>query len=120
MFALHDAWVRPLPKMEGAGAVYVVIENRGKEADWLTGADSPAAANVEIHESYMDGDVMRMRPVPSLEIPANGSVELKPGGYHVMLIDLQEPLETGDVISVTLHFEQSSDITLDVSIQESE
>ena len=114
----HDAWGRPSPKMAGTGAVYVVIENKGGQADRLVGASSPAAANVEVHESYMDGEVMKMRPVPSVDVPAGGTLELKPGSYHIMLIDLVKPLELGSHIAVTLKFEKSGDVPLDVEIKE--
>ncbi|GAB4457307.1 MAG: copper chaperone PCu(A)C [Anaerolineae bacterium] len=114
----HDAWGRPSPKMAGAGAVYVVIENKGSQADRLIGATSAASAKVELHESYMDGDVMKMRPVPALDIPAGSTLELKPGSYHIMLIELVKPLERGSHISVTLKFEKSGELPLDVEIRE--
>jgi copper(I)-binding protein len=114
----HDAWGRPSPKMAGAGAVYVVIENKGGQADRLIGASSPAAAKVEVHESFMEGEVMKMRPVPAVDVPAGGTLELKPGSYHIMLIDPVKPLELGSHISVTLKFEKSGEIPLDVEIRE--
>ncbi len=114
----HDAWGRPSPKMAGTGAVYVVIENKGGQADRLIGASSPAAAKVEVHESYMEGEVMKMRPVPAVDVPAGGTLELKPGSYHIMLIDLVKPLESDSHISVTLKFEKSGEIPLDVEIRE--
>ena len=114
----REAWGRSSSKMAGAGAVYVTIENKGSEADWLVGAISPAAANVELHESFMDGDVMKMRPIAALEIPAGGTVELKPGGYHIMLVELAEPLAPGSHISTILEFEKSGEIPLDVEIRE--
>lgn len=114
----HDAWGRPSPKMAGTGAVYVVVENKGSQADRLVGMTSPAAATVELHESFMDGDVMKMRPVPTLEVPAGGTVELKPGGIHIMLIELTEPLTPNSHISAILKFEKSGEIPLDVEIRE--
>jgi hypothetical protein len=63
---------------------------------------SPVAGVVEIHEMKMEGTTMRMRAVPALELPAGKAVELKPGGYHVMLMDLKQPLKTGDTVSVSL------------------
>lgn len=114
----RDAWGRPSPKMAGAGAVYVVIENKGSQPDRLIGATSAAAAKVEVHESYMDGDVMKMRPVPAVDVPAGGTLELKPGSYHIMLIELVKPLERGSHISATLKFENSGDVPLDVDIRE--
>lgn len=114
----HDAWGRPSPKMAGTGVVYVVIENKGGQADRLVGAITTVADTVELHESFMEGDVMKMRPIPVLDVPAGGTVELKPGGYHLMLIDLAKPLESGSHIAVTLRFEKSGDVPLDVEIRE--
>ena len=114
------AWGRSSPKMAAAGAVYVLIENQGNEADRLVGVSSAAAKTVEIHESYMDDNgVMGMRPLEGgLEIPAGNKAELKPGGYHIMLIDLVQPLEVGSKITVTLQFEKSDDIVLEAEIRE--
>ena len=114
-----EAWGRPSPKMAGAAAIYVVIENQGNQADRLVGAASQAAKAVEVHESFMENNVMMMRPVEGgIEIPAAGKVELKPGGFHIMLIDLVEPLTAGSKIKVTLKFEKSGEIELDVEIRE--
>jgi copper(I)-binding protein len=112
------AWGRPSPKIAGATAVYVVIENKGGQADRLTGAASAAAKTVELHESYMENNVMKMRPVAGLDIPAGGKVELKPGGYHIMLIDPVKPLAVGDEISVTLKLAKAGEQTVAVKIRE--
>ena len=112
-----DAWGRSSPMMAKAGAVYVLVENQGSEADRLIGASSAAANAVEIHESFMDNGVS-MRPVEGgINIPAGGKVELKPGGYHIMLIDLAQPLDVGAKITVTLQFEKSGEITLEAEIR---
>jgi copper(I)-binding protein len=98
--------------------VYVLIDNQGNEADRLLGASSAAAEVVEIHESFMENNVMKMRMLEAgIEIPANGKVELKPGGYHIMLINLAKALEPGTRITVTLKFEKSGDVALDVEIR---
>ena len=114
----HDVWGRTSPKSATNGAVYLVIENKGSEADRLIGASSPVAETVELHEHIEEDGVMKMRPIEGLDIPARGQVELKPGGYHVMLIGLLETLEVGDGISVTLMFEKSGEITLEAEIRE--
>jgi copper(I)-binding protein len=114
-----DAWGRSSPKMAMAGAVYVVLKNKGSEADRLIAVSSAAAKTVEIHESYMENGVMGMRPLEGgLEIPAGETVELKPGGYHIMLIDLVEPLQVGAKITVTLQFEKSGELVLEAEIRE--
>jgi copper(I)-binding protein len=117
--AISQAWGRSSPMMAQTGAVYVVIENQGGVADRLIGVSSAAAKTVEVHESYMEDGMMKMRPVDGgLEIPAGGKVEMKPGGYHIMLIDLEKPLEAGSKITVTLKFEKSGEIPVDVEIRE--
>ena len=73
-----------------------------KETVQLTGVSSPVAGVAEVHEMKMDGDVMKMRAVPVLELPAGRSVELKPGGYHLMLMDLKQSLVVGNTVPVTL------------------
>jgi copper(I)-binding protein len=93
------------------GAVYFRgIRNSGPVSDWLLSASTPAAASVEIHRMQMlQGDVMQMRAVPSLEIPAGATVNLKhsvPDGYHLMLIGLKAPLKDGDRFPITLNFEK--------------
>jgi len=117
-----DAWARPSPAGDMAamgsvnGGAFMTIRNGSNEADILLGAESPAARVVEIHQTVMNGDVMSMVPVPSLEIPTGGEVTLKPGGYHVMLIDLQQALSVGDTIEITLIFQNAGrmEITLEV------
>ena len=119
-----DAWARPSPvvemeSMEGMnGGVYLTIRNDGDQADRLLGAESPVARVVEIHETTMEGDVMAMRPVEAIEIPAGGEVSLEPGGYHIMLIDLQQPLAAGDSVELTLIFEQAGRITVTAEVRE--
>lgn len=113
---VHDAWARPSPSpMMKAGAAYAVVENTGA-ADRLIAARSDAADRVELHTHIREGDVMRMRQVPEIPVPAKGSVALKPGGYHVMLMELKAPLKEGTRISVTLVFEKAGEITLDVPV----
>ena len=74
-------------------------------AQWRPSASSPAAGVVEIHEMSMDGNVMRMRAIPGLDLPAGKPVELKPGGYHLMLMDLKQPLKEGTSVAVILVIE---------------
>ncbi|HET9911210.1 MAG TPA: copper chaperone PCu(A)C [Anaerolineales bacterium] len=113
------AWGRPSPKMAMAGAVYVTIKNKGNEPDRLISASTTAAKTVELHESYMDENgVMGMRPLEGgLEIPAGEAVKLEPGGNHIMLIDLVEPLVPGTKINVALQFEKSGEVVLEVEIK---
>lgn len=101
--AVKDAWARAtVPGQKGTGAFMTLTARDGAR---VTGAASPVAGVVEIHEMKMEGDVMRMRPVSVLELPAGKAVELKPGGYHVMLLDLKQPLKVGDRIPLELRLE---------------
>ena len=95
-------WVRSsVPGQKGSGAFMKIT---AKESVRLTAVSSPMAGVAEVHEMKMDGDVMRMRAVPVLELPAGSTVELKPGGYHLMLMDLKQSLTVGSTVPVTLMF----------------
>ena len=97
-----DAWVRgTVPGQKGTGA-YMQLTSAADMT--LIGVASPAAKVAEIHEMAQDGNMMRMRAVDQLALPAGKAVALKPGGYHVMLMDLAHPLKEGDVVPVTLTF----------------
>jgi copper(I)-binding protein len=97
---VKDPWIRGTVDQQKATGMFVQITS--VKGGRLVSVASPAAGVVEIHQMAMDGDVMTMRPVNGLELPAGKTVELKPGGYHVMLMDLKRPLKAGDVVSVTL------------------
>ncbi len=103
------------------GAVYFRgIRNTGRADDKLLSASTPVAASVEIHRMQMQGDVMQMRAVPALEIPAGATVDLKhsqPSGYHLMLLDLKAPLKDGDRFPVTLRFEKAGSHEVQVWVQ---
>jgi periplasmic copper chaperone A len=97
---VKDPWVRStVPQQMATGMFGQITSAKGGK---LVSASSPVAGVVEVHEMAMDGNVMKMRAVPSLDLPAGKAVELKPGGYHVMLMDLKQPLKAGDTVAVTL------------------
>jgi copper(I)-binding protein len=97
---VKDAWVRaPAPGQKVAGA-YMELVSRTSMA--LTAVASPAAASVELHSTSMEGGVMRMRPVGKIDLPAGTAVKLAPGGLHIMLIDIRQPLKPGDKVPLTL------------------
>lgn len=103
------------------GAVYMTLKNEGAEDDALVGAKTDVAKTVELHETKMDeNDVMKMSPVPNIPIPAGGSVTLKPGGLHVMLIGMQKELAAGDKISLTLTFEKAGPMTIEAEVKDME
>lgn len=112
-----DAWARQSPAAGGNGAVYMKLVNDGGTDDVLTGAQSDVAEVAELHETKMDGGMMKMSPVPNIKIPAGGSVSLEPGGLHVMLINLKQPLEPGQKIKLTLTFEKAGSIPVEAEVR---
>jgi copper(I)-binding protein len=101
--SVKDAWVRgTVAQQKATGAFMQITSTQGGK---LVSAQSPLAGIAEVHEMAMDGNVMKMRAVPALELPAGKAVELKPGGYHVMLMDLKQPLKDGDSVPLTLVIE---------------
>ena len=97
---VKDAWVRATVAQQKATGAFMQLES--KQDAKLVSAQSPVAGVVEVHEMAMEGGVMKMRAVPSLALPAGKAVELKPGGYHVMLMDLKGQVKDGDTVPVTL------------------
>ena len=98
--AVKDPWIRGTVAQQKATGMFAQITS--KAGGKLVAASSPVAGVVEIHEMSMDGGVMKMRAMPGLELPAGKAVELKPGGYHVMLMDLKQQLKEGESVAVTL------------------
>jgi copper(I)-binding protein len=100
--SVEDAWVRGTVAAQKATGAFMRLT---AEADTrLVGAQCPVADVTEVHEMVMENDVMKMRPLPTLALPAGQPVDLKPGGYHIMLIGLKGPLEEGAVVPITLRF----------------
>ena len=97
---VKDAWVRATVAQQKATGAFMQLQS-AQDAK-LVAAQSPVAGVVEVHEMAMDGGVMKMRAVPSLPLPAGKAVELKPGGYHVMLMDLKGQVKDGDSVPMTL------------------
>ena len=133
--SVRDPWARPTIGMgtseghsHGSGdkpmssmisAAYMVIENRGNAPDRLLGASGDVAAAIEVHETKQKDGMMMMEEVKDgLEVPANGNVELKPAGYHIMLIDLKRELKPGDTFKLTLNFSSGKTVAVDVAVRE--
>lgn len=110
-----------VPSLAGVanGAAYLRgIQNKGRQTDRLLSASSPVAARVELHRMALDGGVMRMREVPAIELPANKTTPLRHSGeYHLMLMDLKQPLKDGDRFDLTLNFERAGAQTVKVWVQ---
>ena len=105
--SVEDAWARASVGPQASSAAYFTIRNEGG-ADALLAVTSPAAV-ASLHSTTMDNGVMRMRPLDRLDIPANATVQLKPGGTHVMLMAVRIPLSAGSTIPLDLKFEHSGD-----------
>lgn len=115
---LTGAWSRPTPPGAPAGAGYLSITNTGARPDRLLSGSSPVAERVEVHEMKLTGGVMRMRPVTGgISVPPGRSVQLAPGGYHVMLIGLKKPLVVGVIVPVTLRFERAGAVEVGFDVR---
>jgi copper(I)-binding protein len=112
---VSNAWARATPAKAENGAAYVTILS--PTPDRLLSASSPAAKKAELHTMEMAGMVMKMRPVAGLDIPAGQPVALKPGGEHIMLIGLQQPLREGQSFTLTLNFEKAGARTVSVAVE---
>lgn len=110
------------PSLAGTpnGAAYLRgIRNRGTAPDRLVAASTPVAERVELHEMSTEGDVMRMREVPAIDLPAGQEVQLRHGQrYHLMLISLRQPLKVGDRFDLTLKFEKAGETTVKAWVQQ--
>lgn len=115
---ISDVWGRPSPLAEGNAAVYMRIRNTGGEDDRLIGASSQAAEVLELHDMTMENDVMKMFQVEYMDLPAGSSLELKPGGKHIMFIHVREKLEAGQMVKFVLEFEKYGKITVEAEIRE--
>ena len=98
-----NAWVRGT--LAGQSATGAFMELTATESAALIGVSSPVAAVVEVHEMSMDNGIMRMRSIPRLDLPAGKRVVLKPGSYHIMLMELKQPLKKGETVPLTLKIE---------------
>lgn len=115
---VSNPWSRETAPRAKTGAGYVVIANTGKTADRLLGGTTTAAERLEVHSVTTENGVMRMRPQKDgVEIPAGGKLELKPGGYHIMFIDLKAPLKAGETLPVTLEFAKAGKVTVSFDVQ---
>lgn len=135
---IQNAWARPTslsvatPATETPGsmpamgmdmsgvtsAIYVEIDNRGGTPDRLRKVESDAAQAAELHQTQEENGMMLMKPVSAIDIPANGSARLEPGGFHIMLIGLKRDLKVGDQITLTLTFERSGPRTVSVTVRD--
>ena len=116
MLRVSNPFTRATPPGAKVAGAFMSIENQGKEADRLVSASSPVAGLVEIHEMTMEGGLMKMRAVKGIDLKPGATVELRPGGYHVMLEDLKQPLKDGEQIPLTLTFEKGGVLEVKVNV----
>jgi len=124
----ENAWARPaaastmshsgMSGSETTSAAYFTVVNEGNEDDVLIEASTQVASKAEMHETRVKGDIASMAPVSRVTVAASGRVEFKPGGLHLMLVGLSRDLNEGETFSVTLKFEKSGVITMQVPIRE--
>jgi copper(I)-binding protein len=115
---ITQAWSRATPGGAKIAGAYLTIENRGSTSDRLVGGSGNVAARVEVHEMAMKNGVMTMRALDKgLAIEPGKTVKLAPGGYHLMLFDLKNPLKQGDKVPLTLEFEKAGNVTLSLDVQ---
>lgn len=102
---VEGAWARA--SVQGQKATGAFMRLTAQDGARLVRVESPAAGLAEVHEMKMEGDIMKMRALPALDLPAGKTVELKPGGYHVMLLDLKAPLAKDSAVPLTLVFQDA-------------
>ncbi len=109
-------WTRAM-RAGGTGVGFMTLRNTGSTPDRVVGARSPVARVVELHTHMRDGDIMRMRPVPTIDLPAGQAVTLQPGGLHLMLIGLGSALERGQRAPVTLVLERAGEVEVTLVVE---
>ena len=114
--AIETPWLRATAPGAKVGGGYLLIRNTGASADRLVGASSTAAARVELHVHAREGEVMKMREVRALDVPAQGSFELKPGGAHLMFLEIKRPFKEGERVPVKLSFEKAGEVSADFHV----
>jgi copper(I)-binding protein len=114
---IEQPWARATIGKGRVGVAYMHLKNTGSQSDRMLGARTPVAERAELHTHLMDGDIMRMRPVDAIPIPAGGTAMLKPGGLHIMLMRLTRALKEGEKFPLTLTFERAGTVTVEVTIK---
>lgn len=117
--SVSDPWSQELPPNAPTVAAYFVIHNTGDSPDRLLSVQTPVAAQAELHAHVMQGDLMKMQPVPGVDVPAKGELSFAPMAYHVMLLGLKDRslLRDGQHFPLTLNFEKAGPVDVQVSVQ---
>ena len=112
---IEKAYTRSTVPGQMAAGGFMKIENKGA-ADQLVSASSPVAGEVQLHEMAMDGNVMKMRQVKDIVVPSGGEVELKPGGLHLMFMNIKAPLTAGETVPVKLKFAKAGEVEVKMPV----
>ena len=113
---IDKAWARATAPGAPVAGGYMTIRNKAQAPDRLLGASSAAAVRVELHVHIKEGEVMKMRQVSAYDVPANGLFELKPGGAHLMFLQITRPFKEGDRIPVKLKFEKAGEVSVEFAV----
>ncbi|MEJ2136983.1 MAG: copper chaperone PCu(A)C [Desulfofustis sp.] len=114
---VQDAWIRGIPPSATTTAAFMTIHNAGLDDAILKSADCEVAENVQIHTMEQVGEIMKMKEVSELRIPANGQAILAPKGYHIMLIGLVRPIKEGESIPLSLNFADRPTVVVDAVVK---
>ena len=114
---VDHVWARATPGGAKTGAIYLTLVNKGTVDDKLVSASTPAAGMAQLHQMSMDNGVMKMRPIAAIDVKPGGKTELKPGGLHIMLMELKGPLVEGKSVPLTLTFEKAGKVEVTATIE---
>ncbi len=114
---IEHPWARATIGKGRVGVAYMRLKNTGGQGDRLIGAKTPVAEHASLHTHRMNGDIMRMRPVDAIPVPAGGATMLKPGGLHIMLMRMTRTLKQGEKFPLTLTFERAGTVTVEVTVK---
>lgn len=115
---VEHPWSRATAAVAKSGGAFMMLKNSGTTTDRLISVASPIAKMTHLHQTIMENDVMKMRPVKAIEVPAGGMAELKPGSFHVMFMGLKQQLVEGEMFPLTLTFENAGSVEIMVYISE--
>ena len=116
---IKGSWVRGVPTASSVAAAYMIIENKGDKDERLIQVNSTASKYAEIHTTIVNEEgIAKMKKIETIDIPSGKSVELKPSGPHIMLIELKKPLKTGDKVELNLKFEKSGSVEVQALVKE--
>ncbi|GMT49826.1 MAG: hypothetical protein IEMM0008_1365 [bacterium] len=117
---IKDPWIKEASTSQKMSGGYMTLENTNSQSDKLLSIQSDVCEVIELHKMTYENDIMKMRRVSDIEVPANGSVQLKQGGFHLMLISLKKDLKAGDKITLTLNFKNAGKQSITVPVKKLE